>query len=147
MLKKLGFVGVPQSFLDHAETIKHENYKTNTPKAFQKHSPESHDNDLFLQAVSLVVGVHHKLLDLVYFSVSKGAEPHTDMLDPEVFTDWTYVIPIILPEGDNYIYAEEQSVIAKLFEVYEFNHTKTHGMTVANEDDGCVLIMIAVKKQ
>lgn len=136
---------IHQSIIAHAHTIKHENYKTNTTKQFQKHQGLTSDCAKFMALVGGKINIHPSKMDMVYFSVAKGAEPHTDLLDPNVFTNITYVIPVILPKGDNTIYADGDSAVVDVGRIYRFDHTKTHSMTVANEEDGAVLIMIAIK--
>src|SRR6185312_16487490 len=100
-IKFHGKVSIPQVVLDHANTIKLENYKTNTPAKFQVRSLIGGDE--LMNSLANVVGVAQKRLDFVYFSVCKGAEPHTDILDQKKFFDTTYVIPVILPKGKSII--------------------------------------------
>lgn len=95
--------------------------------------------------VAARIGVAQEKLDYVYFSAAQGAEPHTDLLDPATFTPHTFVIPVILPRGDNIIEAEGHEVTVELGGIYEFNHERTHSMTVGNTADGCVVIMVAIK--
>lgn len=83
----------------------------------------------------------------MYFSAAKGAEPHTDMLDPDKFASRTFIIPVILPQGDTVIRAEIDSQIAQLGNIYEFDHEKIHSMTVEDSESGCVVIIIAIEKQ
>jgi hypothetical protein len=79
--------------------------------------------------------------------VCNGAEPHTDLLDPAVFEDTTYVIPVILPTGTSIITAEDVYVVTQPGHVYEFDHTKLHSMVLEDTSSGCVVIMVAVKRQ
>lgn len=146
MIREWGNVTVPERVTMAAEQIKHLNYKTTTPVKFRKNKlTEDLAGDL-LTEISDRIGVSRSLLDYVYFSVAKGAEPHIDALDASIFTDRTFVIPIILPKGDSIITAEEASVVARLGYIYEFNHERIHSMTVADTESGCVVIMIAIKK-
>jgi len=138
-----GDICIPQSIVDNAECIKFENYKTNTPKKFQTHRAS---NDAVLESVGKIAGVDKSKLDFVYFSVCKGAEPHIDLLDQAVFEPRTFVIPVILPDGDSQITAEDETAIVELNHVYEFNHEKIHSMELEDNESGCVVLMIAVKK-
>ncbi len=141
-----GLVTPPETLLAHAEIIKHDNYKTNTPVRFQKHADMSEDGELFKRQLSKAVGVAVEKLDWVFFSVCQGATPHVDKLDESKFTDTTFVIPIILPSGSSKITAEEEVVVVELNRVYEFDHTKVHSMTLEDIESGCVVVMAAVIK-
>lgn len=145
-MKHHGTVYVPNCFWQYADTIRHENYKTNTPKHFQKHQPYGAYTEDFLERLGNKVGRDPAKLDLVYFSVAKGAEPHVDQLDHDKFEDTTFIIPVILPKGKSIIYADGASWEAKLDEVVEFDHTQTHSMTLEDHETGCVVLMVAVKK-
>lgn len=142
-----GTVSPPESLLTYAEGIKFENYKTNTPKKFQKHEDLSVDGEIFKKQLGDVIGINHESLDWVFFSVCEGAEPHVDILDDNKFTDTTYVVPIILPKGVSRITAEEVVLEVDLNKVYEFDHTKTHSMILEDTNSGCVVVMAAVLKQ
>lgn len=137
-----GKIEVPSFVLEHAETIKFENYKTNTPKHFQKHT--TLPDIRFTGAIANIAGVNIDRVDWVYFSVCKGAEPHVDDLGDK-FTDTTYVIPVVLPTGKSTITAEDQSAVVELGHVYEFNHNKIHSMELEDTESGCVVIMAAIK--
>lgn len=141
-----GTVSPPKSLLEHAETIKFDNYKTNTPIRFQKHADMSEDGELFKQQLSDAVGVPAEKLDWVFFSVCQGAEPHIDQLPEDKFTDTTYVVPIILPTGVSRITAEAEIEEVELNRVYEFDHTKIHSMTLEDTTSGCVVVMAAILK-
>jgi hypothetical protein len=138
-----GLVDVPLTVVENAETIRFENYKTNTPAKFQI---RDETDAVLLSNVAGLLKSPINVLDFVYFSVCKGAEPHVDLLDPEVFEPRTYVIPIVLPSGKSVITAEDESVEVELNHMYEFNHEKIHSMTLEDNESGCVVIMIAVKK-
>jgi len=140
-----GYIRVPRGIVESADTVKFENYKTNTPAQFQIRRMDEADMALMFN-LSRMVGVPWNRLDFVYFSVCKGAEPHTDLLDPEKFEPRTFVIPVILPGGQSVITAEEQMKQVELNHVYEFNHEKLHSMLLEDTDSGCVVIMVAVKK-
>ncbi len=136
-----GNIKVPSSITNHADTIKLENYKTNTPAKFQKHFTAQVQDTMFEIELAEAMGIDHNQLDYVYFSVCKGAEPHTDQLDPLKFSDTTYVIPVILPEGDSVIHARDESETVVLGGIYSFDHTETHSMTLEDMESGCVVIM------
>ncbi len=143
-IKVHGKVCIPQSVLDHADTIKKENYKTNTPAKFQIRSLTGGGE--LMESLSKLINVPKNRLDFVYFSVCKGAEPHTDLLNPDKFEDTTYVIPVILPSGKSVITAEDEEAEVNLGEVYEFDHTKIHSMVLEDIESGCVVIMVAIRK-
>ena len=85
-------------------------------------------------------------LDFVYFSVCKGAAPHIDLLDKNKFEPTTFVVPIILPNGESIITAEDERIVVELNNIYEFNHEKIHSMVLEDTESGCVVIMVAVLK-
>jgi hypothetical protein len=138
-----GKVKVGKELIEYAETIKHENYKVNTPKKFQINTVNTEASKKFIKKLAQKVNLRKSKLDYVFFSVKEGAEPHVDGLNPSKFTGTTYVIPIILPEGKSVITAEGESQEVKLFNVYEFDHTKMHSMELEDTDSGCVVIMVA----
>jgi hypothetical protein len=140
-----GEMSVPDRITANAETIKFANYKTNTPAKFQIKSISEDDTDL-MDNLSSKIGVDKTSLDFVYFSVCKGAEPHVDLLNPAIFEPRTFVIPVVLPQGKSVITAEDEAVEVKLNHVYEFNHEKIHSMTLEDNESGCTVIMVAVKK-
>jgi len=145
MITHIGKINIPQTILDHAETIKLENYKTNSPAKFQKHSQYSTSGEKVSKQLSKLLNVDLNKIDWVYFSACKGAEPHVDQLDPNKFNDETYVVPIILPEGESKIQAIEDEKIVELFNVYHFDHTKIHSMTLEDNDSGCVVLMCGIR--
>lgn len=140
-----GSIDVPLSIIENAETIKFDNYKTNTPAIFQIRQLGEFDISL-MNNLADIVGVDIHKLDYVYFSVCNGAEPHTDLLDPLKFEDRTFVIPVILPKGNSTITAEDERTVVELNHIYEFNHEKVHSMELEDTNSGCVVIMVAVKK-
>lgn len=144
MIKKHGTIEIPKRVLEIAETIKMENYKTNTPAKFQKHYDLSSFKAISDQ-IAYIADVHYSDIDWVFFSAAQGAEPHVDQLPEGKFTDTTYVVPIILPNGKSVITAEDESAEVKLNHVYEFDHTKVHSMTVEDTESGCVVLMAAIK--
>jgi hypothetical protein len=141
-----GEISIPLSIIDNANSIKYDNYKTNTPKRFQIWDFDNGEDLLFLIRLSDVLDIEYDRLDFVYFSVCKGAEPHIDLLDPAVFEPRTFVIPVILPNGKSVITAEDETTVVALNNVYEFNHEKIHSMSLEDNESGCVVIMVAVKK-
>ncbi len=140
-----GEMSVPERITANAETIKFANYKTNTPAKFQIKAISEDDTDL-MDNLSSKIGVDKASLDFVYFSVCKGAEPHVDLLDPANFEPRTFVIPVVLPQGKSVITAEDEQVEVKLNHIYEFNHEKIHSMTLEDNESGCTVIMVAVKR-
>ncbi len=139
-----GTVSIPEAVVAHADTIKLENYKTNTPAKFQVRSIVGGDD--LMANLSVLIGIPRGRLDFVYFSVAKGAEPHTDKLNPNKFEDTTFVVPVILPKGNSVIKADGVEVVAEVGGIYEFDHTTTHSMTLEDTESGCVVVMVAVKK-
>lgn len=140
-----GEMYVPAMIVSNAESIKLQNYKTNTPGKFQIKAISDEDTDL-MDTLSAKIGLDKASLDFVYFSVCKGAEPHVDLLNPAIFEPRTFVIPVVLPQGKSVITAEDEEVEVKLNHIYEFNHEKTHSMTLEDNESGCAVIMVAVKK-
>lgn len=139
-----GSVAIPKAVTEHAERIKHENYRVNTPEKFQVRSLAGGEE--LMEGLAGVIDLPRSKLDFVYFSVASGAEPHTDKLNPSRFEDTTFVIPVILPRGRSIIRADDGEVTAEVGAVYEFDHTRTHSMTVEDSESGCVVIMVAVKR-
>lgn len=135
-----GKIPIPNTLLDVAETIKHENYKVNTPAKFQKHFDDSEDGQTFVKQLADLINVDPECIDWVYFSASRGAEPHTDLLDPNKFSDNTFVIPLIVPPYAT-LNAGKASVEIKAGQVYEFLHTETHSLDVIDFNHGCVMVM------
>jgi len=141
-----GEMNVPLRLVSNAETIKLQNYKTNTPKKFRVWHFDNDFDELFLYRLSDRLGLDKESLDFVYFSVCKGAEPHVDLLNPANFEPRTFVIPVVLPQGKSVITAEDEQVEVKLNHIYEFNHEKIHSMTLEDNESGCTVIMVAVKR-
>jgi hypothetical protein len=142
MITYHGDVSIPSEVLNHAEPIKKENYKTNTPTKFQVRSLIGGKE--LMSSLSSLIGVPRERLDFVYFSVCKGAEPHIDLLPK--FEDTTYVIPVILPQGKSIITAESDRKRVHIGGVYQFDHNKVHSMELEDTKSGCVVIMVAIKK-
>lgn len=147
MIKYHGQIVLPSGLLEAAEHIKFQNYKVTKIGKIQKQTPEGVDAEYVMRVLGSFVKRDHTLFDAVYFSACSGADRHIDMLDQEKFEDTTYVIPLILPEGDTIISAQGMSVIVEVGGVYEFDHTKEHEMTVEDDKSGCVVLMVAVRKQ
>lgn len=144
-IKFHGIMEIPKSVTKHADSIKFENYKTNTPTKFQIRTLKGCDE--LMDSLSNLIGISKDQLDFVYFSVCKGAEPHVDQLNPDKFEDTTFVIPVILPKGKSIIKAEDEESEVQLGGVYQFDHTKIHSMTLEDNESGCVVIMVAVLKK
>jgi hypothetical protein len=123
-----GSVTIPASIIQHADSIKLDNYKTNTPKTFQKVAQVTQDGLLLMDELAKLVDVPADKLDYVYFSVCKGAVEHVDELPESKFTDTTFVIPVILPQGKSIITALDAEAEVSVGKVYEFDHTKRHSM-------------------
>lgn len=64
-----------------------------------------------------------------------------------MFTDRTFIIPVILPQGRSVITAEKASAEVARGHIYKFNHERTQSMTVEDTESGCVVIMVAIRKQ
>jgi hypothetical protein len=146
MIKYHGDVSIDGKLIEVADGIKLLNYKTTTPVRFRKNVlTEDIASNVMLELAKLI-DVDIGRLDYVYFSVCKGAEPHVDVLDPEVFHDTTYVVPVILPKGVSTIHAEDVSWDVHVGGVYQFNHEREHSMTLEDTESGCVVIMVAIKR-
>jgi hypothetical protein len=146
MIKYHGKVDIPATVLLEAEKIKLLNYKTTTPTRFKKNTlTEDIAKDLMVDIANKIEYFPSRL-DYVYFSVCKGAEPHTDNLSPMDFLDKTFVIPVILPSGWSIIKAENDMRIVEVGGIYEFNHTKIHSMELEDTESGCVVIMVAINR-
>ena len=92
------------------------------------------------------IEVSQERLSPVFLSACRGAEPHTDDLDREIYTDTTIVVPLVVPPGTNVFYAGEASEFFNSFYVYSFNHTVKHELILGDQESGCTVLMIAVKK-
>lgn len=141
MIEYFGVVDIPTGVIYNADTIKLEHYKVNSPSKFQVRSL---CDATLIASISANIQIPKEKLDYVYFSVCRGAEPHIDLLDPKKFTDTTFVIPIILPQGDSIIRSEDHSVKVHVGGVYKFDHTKTHSMELDDTVSGAVVVMVAV---
>jgi hypothetical protein len=139
-----GSVTIPASIIEHADSIKLDNYKTNTPKTFQKVSKITQDGLSLMDELAKLVDVPADKLDYVYFSVCKGAVEHVDELPEGKFTDTTFVIPVILPEGKSIITALDAQAEVFIGKVYEFDHTKRHSMILEDNESGCTVLMVAI---
>lgn len=145
MITYHGHVSIPEAVMMAAEPIKMLNYKTTTPAKFRKnHLTEDIAGDL-MEEIAERINVPKSRLDYVYFSAAQGAEPHTDLLDQNVFTSTTFVIPVILPKGKTVIEAGKDRKVVEVGGIYEFNHEEIHSMTVEDTESGCVVIMVAIK--
>jgi hypothetical protein len=139
-----GTISIPKSIIAHADTIKLDNYKTNTPKTFQKVSQVTQDGLSLMKELGKLVDVPAEKLDYVYFSVCKGAVEHVDELPEGKFTDTTFVIPVILPKGKSIITALNEQAEVSVGKVYEFDHTQPHSMILEDNESGCTVLMVAI---
>lgn len=154
LIKQYGLIEVGPAIVQAADSIKLQNYKTNTPRNFQVQPLHTEDAAALMHALADRIKIDVNRLDFVYFSVCNGAEEHTDLLDPALFESRTFVIPVILPEGGNLIVSKAQggpdspfqATFVTLNHIYEFDHEKPHSMHVA-DNSGCVVIMVAIKKE
>lgn len=78
MIVDHGKVPVAYPLLRAADSIKHQNYKTNTPKRFQTQPLHGVAAIELICDLSTLICEPYERLDFVYFSVCKGAEPHVD---------------------------------------------------------------------
>lgn len=140
----VGRVDIPQQVTLNADAIKLEHYKVNSPHKFQVHKL---GDAALMQQLSELIELPSTKLDYVYFSACRGAEPHTDILDPVRFTNDTYVIPVILPNGISTITAQGFTAPIEVGSVYKFDHTQLHSMELEDNESGCVVIMVAVLKE
>jgi hypothetical protein len=144
MIAYHGNLVIPATVLEYSNTIRFENYKTNTPAKFQVRSLTGADE--LMATLASLIGDPKDHLDFVYFSVCQGAEPHTDKLNTKKFEDTTFIIPTILPTGRSIITAEDEEMEVEVGGVYQFDHTKVHSMRLEDTTSGCVVIMVAIKK-
>ncbi len=145
-INNLGEVQLSSHMTLAADAIKFENYKVNSPYQYKIHPQDVTIGSWFEDQLSTLINVDKSKIDWVFFSVCNGAEPHTDMLNPDKFHDTTYVVPIILPKGKSVITAEDEKMEVKIGSVYQFDHTKTHSMELEDTKSGCVVIMAALLK-
>lgn len=145
MITHHGTVSIPEAVIAAADPIRMLNYRTTTPARFRKNALTADIADGLMDEISQRIGVARERLDYVYFSAAQGAEPHTDLLDPAVFTSHTYVIPVILPDGRTIITAENARMQVELGGIYEFDHERIHSMSVEDPTSGCVVIMVAIR--
>lgn len=145
MIECHGKASIPAETIEYADKIKLENYKTNVPEKFQIRCLTGCDD--LMKQLAEKIGLPKNRLDFVYFSCCKGAEPHTDKLNPNKFEDTTYVIPVILPKGKSVIVATGKEMEVELGGIYQFDHTKVHSMHLEDTESGCVVIMVGVLKQ
>jgi hypothetical protein len=141
-----GNIVIPNGLIEAADQIKYQNYKVTKIGKIAKQTPEGVDAEYVMRVLGSKVERDHATFNAVYFSACSGAEEHVDMLDQEEFEDTTYVIPLILPQGDSIIRAGKCRAIVEVGGIYEFDHTKPHEMTVEDDKSGCVVLMVAVKK-
>jgi hypothetical protein len=141
-----GPVGIPSIVDAVADEIKGENYRVRTPARFIKHNLHDDAYARIKEDIAGLLGVHQDLVDYVYFACAKGAEEHTDQLDPAVFTHRTVIVPVLLPAGKTILHADGDRVVLKHGIAYEINHERPHSVTVEDAISGCVVIMASVKR-
>lgn len=145
MITYHGIVTIPPEVTAAADTIKHENYKVNSPAKFKVRSLDG--CDWLMARLGEVVDVPRERLDCVYFSCCKGAEPHADQLNPAKFTDTTYVIPVVVPSGRSVLVVDGREMDVQLGGIYQFNHGKIHELRLDDTESGCVVIMVGVLQE
>lgn len=117
-----------------AQKIKNENHNILNPKKYTKYS--FFDVELF-DKLSKLMNTNN--IDAVMFSSKIGAEEHTD-IHLKHLDIYTYIIPVILPKGNNLLKHSNGEVLLTIGDVIRINHQLPHSLTVEN-DTGCVLIM------
>jgi hypothetical protein len=142
-----GRVDIPRAVVLVADSIKLLNYRTSTPARFRKDLLSSDLAGVLMSELSKLIGVESSRLDYVYFSVCCGAEPHVDILDSSKFLETTFVVPVILPSGRSIITAESTESVVEVGGVYEFNHEREHSMVLEDVTSGCVVIMVAIRRE
>lgn len=147
MIRYHGCVEVPKAVISTADSIKLLNYRTSTPAKFRKNLLTEDIASELMGELSGLIGVDSSVLDYVYFSVCRGAEEHIDLLNPWLFCETTYIIPVILPSGSSVITAEDVSMVVEVGGVYEFNHERRHSMVLEDVTSGCVVIMVAIRRK
>lgn len=141
-----GPVAIPSIIDAVADEIKGENYRVRTPARFIKHNLHDDAYTRVKDDIAGLLGVHQDLVDYVYFACARGAEEHTDQLDPAVFTHRTVIVPVLLPAGKTILHADGDRVVLKHGIAYEINHERPHSVTVEDAISGCVVIMASVKR-
>lgn len=147
MIRHHGSVVVPGAVISAADSIKLLNYRTSTPSRFRKNLLTADIAGSLMVELSELIGVESSVLDYVYFSVCSGAEEHVDILDSSKFFETTFIIPVILPSGSSVITAEDSSMVVEVGGVYEFNHERRHSMVLDDVTSGCVVIMVAIRRE
>ncbi len=147
MIRYHGQVVIPGAVIAVADSIKLLNYRTSTPARFRKNLLTPDLAGDLMSAISVLIGVDVSRLDYVYFSVCRGAESHVDILDPSKFLETTFIIPVILPSGRSIITAESTESVVEVGGVYEFNHEREHSMVLEDVTSGCVVIMVAIRRE
>lgn len=146
MFTELGRFDVPAELRAAAEQIKHQNYKTNTPKQFRVLPLHEQGCELLKAQIAAALSKPIDRIDFVYFSACKGAEPHTDLLDPAKYEPLTVTIPIILPKGLSLLVLHDMGleVELELDHGIAFNHEQTHELVLEDLESGCVVVMASV---
>ena len=132
----------PQEVVNYAHTIVHQNFTLNTPREFQKHVG---DDALFKRHLSIWMECEPSEIDYVFFSCPNGATPHRDELNLSEFEKYTFLMPIILPEGKVILKVNESALDIQylpLGVLIRFNHQHIHSLELENPGK-CVMIMAA----
>lgn len=141
-----GQYDAPEYVLEVAEQVKHQNNKVNTPSKFQKHPLIAQEHNEVRSWIAERLGVDKEKVDFVYFSASWGAEEHTDLLDPHIFTGVTVILPILVDEQAGAVFhIQEYSLPLEKGKAYMFNHEIPHSITVKEGGHGVVVIMASIK--
>ena len=146
MITVRGTVTPGSALLAAADKIKLLSYKVNTPKQFQVMALHGEEAADLMAQLGELIGHPHEKLDFVYFSACKGAEEHVDELDPMIFEETTFVVPLILPQGRSVLTANCHPMTLELNHVYEFSHELPHRLDLEDTESGCVVVMVAVLK-
>lgn len=148
MLNYHGQVFPPRDVLIYADTIKLDNYKTATIKKFQRRFPDLSGLKLMMDQIALRLSFDDgAAFDPVFFSCCKGAEPHIDKLDPEVYTDTTIVVPLVAPKGNMWFGIDGGKYLMQSFGIYSFVHEREHFLQLEDTESGCTVLMLAIRKQ
>lgn len=126
---------IPDNIIDMAFQAMNENFNILNPTVYTKHKIT---DEKFLEHVREYVQSDTKM-DIVLFSSKSGAEEHTDIHLKHLDT-FTYIIPVIVPEGDSFIVHSKGKDKLVYAEPIKINHQEPHSLSVSN-DSGCVVLM------
>lgn len=145
-MKMWGVLMVPETVTVAADYIARLAYVPAALAKIRRVSLPDEIGGALVHDIASLVGIPKEKLDCGFASICNGAEPQVDALEPENFESTSFMIPVILPKGDSLFSAGRTSIIAEVGGVYEFNHGQTHSMQLEDNESGCVVIMVAVKK-